>query len=244
MVTCNEITVPEDLFPEKLTICLLQLRSPFFGEANVIRGAEYPILGWLDSAHNERRRRIQNCFDCVKHFERHINLLVLPEYSISKEMLDLVGDFSQESTTVVIGTFYDVENRMARTFAVIPAQTDCNIEMGCKLRRSHHDVNVLRELGEQEKSLLRLAWSAHGENKSLLVLSCIDFLQWPDLEEDIKDTDILVSPMSSSNIDLFKSTAWSAIRWVRPNATRTRSRICILCNAVDIAEGGLGEDND
>jgi hypothetical protein len=235
----KQIILPQNLFNEKVTLALLQLRSPFYREAAVIRGMEEPILGWIEPQHDERKRRLKTLLISLQRFRKHIDLLIFPEYAVSNEMLSQLEEFSLDNKTLVIGTFYDAKVRRNLAFAIFPLNNAPEIVTACKSQRSIFEVDVLQELPDEDREFLRLTWYAKGEQLSLLILPCLDFLQWPDLPAEIKDSDILVSPMASPTTESFQSIAQVAIRWVRPGQKRNRSRVCILCNTVDLSGGGL-----
>jgi hypothetical protein len=236
---CLDIVLPQGLFDGKVTTCLLQLRSPFFLEADIIYGAQFPVLGWLQNKHKERKVRLRRCLEDMRGFERHIDLMVLPEYAISQDMFDVIEEFVQGNRTVVIGSFYDVCKRTGNAFAIFPTETGSTVALAPKCQRSPYEADVLRDLEENDKHLLRLRWSVKGKTMSLLVLPCLDFLGWPDLPLEIKDSDWLVSPMCTPKVGLFHSTAENATRWIPQGKTRARSRICVLCNTVEISATGL-----
>ncbi|MFC1781569.1 hypothetical protein ACFLZ8_04850 [Planctomycetota bacterium] len=235
----NDVRVPPDILPEKITVCILQLRSPFFQEANVIRGTEFPIIGWLDSPHEKRKKRFRECLDCISNFDRHINLLVLPEYAVSQDMFEIIKEFVIKNKTVVLGTFYDSSKRVCNTFAVFPENNECSVETGTKFQRSSYETDVLKELNEEEKILLKLNWNVGGLEVSMSIFACLDFLQWSDFPLTIKQTDILITPMCNPKIDIFENSADSIIRWIEPNTKRDRSKVCLFANSVDTIRGGL-----
>lgn len=236
----DDVILPERLIPEKFTLALLQLRSPFRREADIIRGVEEPVLGWLDSQHDQRRRRFETLLTSLSRFQkRHFHFLVLPEYAVSMEMLDLLRTFSLRNRTVVLGTYYDSRSRVNCAFAIYPQDNQAKIATASKFTRSRFETDVLRELEDSEKSALKLHWAIGEEKLSLLLLPCRDFLSWPDLPPQIKDADILVSPMSSPIMTSFVEKAKEAIRWVAPEQRRERSRSCVLCNSTDLSGDGL-----
>ncbi len=126
----KDIKVPSPLTSDKICVCLLQLRSPFFREADIIRGTEAPIIGWPDRAYRSRCERLSTCLASLKQFNRHIDILVLPEYSIAGEMLTLISDYVQDTRTIVISAMYEAKSRRVKTFAAIPGKENSHIEWG------------------------------------------------------------------------------------------------------------------
>jgi hypothetical protein len=236
----NDVILPEGLLGEKVTTCLLQLRSPFYREAAMIRALPHPIIGWVEPFIQERESRLEQCLQRIGLFERHVDMLVLPEYSVAEGTINILGKFSQNNHCLVVGTYYHSADRKARTFVVYPQGESYKVETGFKCHRSIFEVDVLQETNPDEQIFLRLNWRIGDENLKILVLSCLDFLSWPDLPPDFKEADILTSPMCSPNMKEFLAIAGVAMRWEPDNSAVPRSRACILCNAVDLVGGGIG----
>jgi len=235
----KDVVLSSNVLGKKVTLCLLQLRSPFFHEANIMYGVQYPIIEWFRDQHIEREDRLKTCLESVSRFDRHINVLVLPEFSLSKAMVSIITQFAAKNSCVVIGNYYDAGSRTSESFVAAPDKEGPRLVTAPKSKRSKFETDILAETASSDAAFLRVRWSAEGKDYSLLVLTCMDFLQWPDLPEDPKDSDVLVSPMCSPNMDLFLSTAQNAIRWHSPVKRPMRSRVCVLCNTVELQPGGL-----
>lgn len=237
-ISLNEIQIPDGLFSDQITLVLLQLRSPFPREADIMNGVEQPIIAWPAQAHKERCQRLRTVLSGINRFDRHVDIVVLPEYSVSHAMFNIIESFSSTNRTIVIGAYYNSKERINNSFAIIPTKNKVEIYTGIKIRRSIFETDVLRELKNDERVLIRLKWIFQEKKFTILILACSDFTLWPDLPLDIKDSDILISPMCSPTIEPFQEISSHAIRWIVPEESPNRSRICVLCNSVDISGGG------
>jgi hypothetical protein len=235
MLTVKKVNLPDQLLSDKITICSLQLKSPFDDEMVKIAKRGFPIFGWLEDACQRRREKLRKILKDISGIGRKVDLLILPEYSISVEMVDDLVNYSNSERVIVLGNYYDDVSRSSTTAVILPND---EIHKTVKITRSPHDLDLLDELTEEESNIYRFIWKPFREINEVEmffdIFTCIDFLNLAreNLIENRVSTNapgIIFVPMCSPDIDLFKNEAQSIMR-------RFPSIPTFLCNATDLKE--------
>jgi len=234
MVNVVDMTIPAGVLGEKISICLIQLQSPFPNEMVVINEAEYPRFEWLPEALENRRTRIKTLLGSIKGLQRHIDILIFPEYSISMDSLEDIKTFAKENKTITIVNYYNTATRRSVTSTIFPSGK--NFDQS-KITRSLYDTNVLTEIPDPDKSLNRFYWSIIDNNiekKAFIQLfTCKDFLNyWSEVIER-KHAGIVLVPMCSPSIEEFVAAGRLLLR-AEDIKGRDGSIITILGNAAGI----------
>lgn len=234
MVNVVDRTIPAGLLGEKVALCLIQLQCPFPNEMVTVGAGEYPTLEWRTEALEKRRSRLKNLLHNLRNINRHVEILVLPEYSVSRESAEDLKIFAAENKTITIANYYDVTLRRSITSVILPNGDSYDQQ---KIIRSRYDTNVLSEIADSEKSLNRFYWSivANGIDKKvfLQIFTCKDFLSYWAEVVDRKHGGIVLVSMCSPNIDEFVSVGRSLVS-TEDIKGRDGSVVTILCNAAGI----------
>lgn len=124
-------------------MCFLQLKSPFFDEICWVDSTEYNKFGWLHYSNKKRQEKIKRLLDDIKNFNRHIDVLIFPEYAIHKETLDYLKEFSERNKTIVIVNYYDDDLRYSMTSIIFPNK---EVYYQPKINYSDHDIDFLSKV--------------------------------------------------------------------------------------------------
>ncbi len=237
----HPIDLPEGLLGSRITVCLLQLKSPFYDEASIIRRKEYQYIGWFAEPCDRRREKIKRLLEALSKFKRHIDLLVFPEYSLPVGIIEDIRKFSFENSTIVIANYYDDEQRRSVSPVFMPSG---EIHYTYKSKRSPYDINVLAE-SSHEAETFRFYWkdtSSIDNTKSCFqVFTCLDFLEYARDYFDREAASILIVPMCSPEINQFVHEANRIMRLRDPEEKTYRNAVSLLCNASDISSRkGIG----
>jgi len=232
-----DISIEDDRLGEGITVCALQLPSPFFEDVKPIQGAEYPFLGWTTEGFNKRSQQLKNCLAHVEKLSRLPHFLIFPEYSLHEGMIHLIEDFSSKNSINVIASYYNQTNRRLHNILVISDNKGLRTFGSFKMEPSRYDQNYLSKLDDDDKFIIRFKWKANKDNGSMeitsVILSCYDFLLWPHLPQEAKNADIIFVPLSTPSIEQFTSMSDIIIRTKDSAPEHRKSRIIILCNGTD-----------
>jgi hypothetical protein len=190
----------ESFLAESITICLLQLESPFDDILAKTWRSDGHYFGPIKENEDKYRRRIQRLADILNALQQgghKIDVLVLPEYGFLKNDAQLAPDgldtqgrlskYSESLKAVIIGNCYDTERRLSETFAIIPSAyirptgglALPKIISAYKISRSRYDTDALAVLPKEDEKILRFEWcpaSAPDKKAYIQILTCKDYL--------------------------------------------------------------------
>lgn len=260
----EDVEISEGL-GQTITVGVLQLKSPFYDEIVMNRGAKGKIFCVDDETEESYRKRIKKIQNIIEELENidHIDILVLPEYAFlgndrvlsggTKSTIQKLEEFSNKNKTIVIGNYYNYDNRASESFVVLPERYTpfCKyVAMkqyhGIKQTVSTYDDDVLKpfdKIKEEDAKVLKFWWAPKGTTTKAYfqILTCKDFLyftslkplrEWPDII-NLDYPGIIISPISSPEIKPFESRAMALLRDINIK-TGVKSIVSILCNAVTI----------
>ena len=229
-----------ELLGEKVTICMLQLKSPFYDECTIQPVKGFNTLHWNTSELRKRKEKIFSLIDQVKDLREEVNIIVLPEYSIHYEMMNKLLNKAKSKSVILIGTYYDdretighERNKNFRKNIGLVIFPDRNMEDFVKLTKSRHDADFIDVLPKNEKRILRLYWQINGQKLCLQILICYDFLVYSN-DNDIIDLEhggIIIVPACSPNTDAFGDASRMCIR---RRGKSNVARNVFFCNAVSL----------
>lgn len=240
----KDIDIPEDVvkLDKKLTACFLQLKSPFFDEIAQIDGIEYSKFGWLHNPNKQRQKKIKRLLSHIRRFERHLDILIFPEYAIHEKSLGDLKKFSKQNKTIVIANQYDDSPRYSMTSIIFP---NGKVYSQPKIDPSNHDTNFLSEVLEKDRKNFRFYFSMDtklGKEKIYFqVFTCVDFLNYWTTHVDKEHGGVIIVPMCTPVIDDFVAYADSLLREKEPDERLLKSIITILCNATDVTSQSKGK---
>jgi 8-oxo-dGTP pyrophosphatase MutT (NUDIX family) len=229
-----------ELLGEKVTICILQLKSPFYDECTIQPVKGFNTLHWNTTELRKRKKKIFSLIDQVKDLREEVNIIVLPEYSIHYEMMNKLLNKAKSKSVILIGTYYDdretighERNKNFRKNIGLVIFPDRNMEDFVKLTKSPHDADFIDVLPKNEKRILRHYWQINGQKLCLQILICHDFLVYSN-DNDIIDLEhggIIIVPACSPNTDAFGDASRMCIR---RRGKSNVARNVFFCNAVSL----------
>ena len=225
------------LLEKSVTICNLQIKSPFFDECRSQLVGGYNVLTWDSNKYRKRREKILSILDSVKKYREDINIIILPEYSIHYEMLGDLQDFANSYNVILIGSYYDdrssIEKKENPDFrknicsVIFPNNSSENI---AKLNKTSYEGDFLEEPASNDKKLLRFFWEIDNQKLCLQIFICADYLNYFD-NMDKKHAGIIIIPACSQEIDEFKAVSKLCIRSFGESKV---NRCVFVCNAVSL----------
>lgn len=228
-----------DLLGSEVTICILQLKSPFDDECASRLAGGNNILTWNPNELQKRKEKILALLDLVKKYREDVNIIVLPEYSIHYEMMENLQNFANSKRVILIGSYYDdrnfIEQKENKDFrknicsVILPNRTP---EKVVKLNKTSFEGDFLEEPGDDEKRILRFYWQVNDHKLYLQIFICSDFLD--NLEKtEIEHGGIIIVPACSPEIEEFEGIS----KWcIRPHRGSKVVRSVFVCNAVSLPE--------
>ncbi len=232
-VKINESDI-NGLLGDVVTVCALQLKSPFFDECSPKNVRGNNLLVWDIRKHEQRREKILNILREIKKYRDDIKIIILPEYSLYSGMLDELQKFVNENKIVLVGTYYEDDSQSSyfRKNVGVVILPEREIEKFYKLDRTHYEADFIREdLPEAEAKILRFYWQINEEDKLYFqIFICADFLtQFTKIDQ--MHGGLILVPMCTPEIEEFKPLA----KWcIRPYANSKVERCVILCNSVTL----------
>lgn len=231
------------LLGSKVTICIVQLKSPFDDECTSRRVGGNNILTWDQNELEKRKGKILSILNQVKDYRKDVNVIVLPEYSIHYEMMENLQDFANSQNVILIGTYYDdrhtIEHRGKNEenndfrknicSVILPNRTT---EKVMKLNKTSFEGDFLEEPEGNERIILRFYWQFNDHKLCLQIFICGDFLD--NLEKiDREHGGVIIVPACSPETDDFKAVSkWS----IRPHRESKVARCVFVCNAVSLPD--------
>ena len=226
------------LLGEKITVCILQLKSPFDDECASQSVHGFNILTWDPNELQKRKRKILSLLDLVKNCREDVNIIVFPEYSIHYEMVEDLQDFANSKSVILIGTYYDdrrtIENKENINFrknmcsVILPNGTR---EEFVKLEKTSFEADFLEDPEDNEKRILRFYWRVNGHKLCLQIFICGDFFNLDRIDRE--HGGIVIVPACSPKIEDFKAFSMTCIR---PHGESKVARCVFVCNAVNLLE--------
>lgn len=256
--------IPPGILGMSIDVCILQLKSPFWDEMYEDELDGQKIFGMPtkpDNFYEKRTKRIHNLLVDIENKFSNVDIILFPEYSLEKEMMDelKLNEFAKKNKSIIIGNYYDKKERHSTTFIIIP---DPNHEEGfvkyeaIKQTQSKYDVKYLTpsdEIFDENKKILRFWWNTNIEGKEvrafLQIFTCKDFSIYgrSDLQDKegkkVVDTEnngmILVPSCTNFGMDEWRSKAMDLLRDGQDN---NKNIITIFANSVDVSnkKQGLG----
>ncbi len=206
-----------------VTVALVQLTSPFNDEITPIRGHDYPVFGWTKNAYEKKLVKIRRILDRYLRSERHIDILVFPEYALHPDMVPLFKEFSENNNTICIVNYYMDDERANISKIIFPSKAINGIREynQYKISPSEEDADYLLDLrgvkGDDERLVYyRFNWFLEVDGKEnrhyFQVFNCIDYISSAvdNIEYDFPGL-IFVSACSS-NINQFYQTGEIILR--------------------------------
>jgi hypothetical protein len=230
-----EIELEINPFGDQITLCIVQLKSPFYDEINKFQSKENLSLGWYPEAIAERKIKLMNILDELANLKRKLDLVIFPEYSIPELLLTDINKLSNQSKLGIICNSYHSDVRESITSIFLPTLDTIKCS---KITRFTPENDFLRSINDDDKVLYRILWNQNHDQVNrktfLQVLNCRDFIEhWSDAI-DFSLPGIVAVPMSSSDIDPFLASADSVIRKTTNSSQLPHSIIVALCNSTDM----------
>ena len=178
-----------------------------------------------------------------------INIVVFPEYCIPLEIEKSIRDFVNSTKIIVIGNYYNVNERSSTSYIYLPKGW-CKQELyECKkITISDYDKEVLSKVNQ--KKVLKFWWKPENKEKHAYfqILTCKDYLYFTSIEGikkypnciDMNNAGIIFVPMSTPEIMPFEQKASSILREVNIEFG-AKSVVSVLCNATDLVNHHKGE---
>lgn len=229
------------LLGEKVTVCILQLKSPFYDECTIRPLKGFNTLYWNTEELQKREEKILSLLDQVKaeNYREDVDIIVLPEYSIHHSMMKNLQDFANSKSVILVGTYYDDKatidhnkrNENFRKNVGIVILPDNTVEEFVKLNKSPHDADFIEVPPKNEKRVLRLYWQINGQKLCLQILICYDFLVYSNDTIDLEHGGIIIVPACSPNTGAFGDASRMCLR---RRGKSNVARNVFFCNAVSL----------
>ena len=256
-VEIENVNIKDGCLGENLNIGVFQLKSPFRDELTIVGGRGRKTIDVTDeifSAYKRRLGKIDILFERIEKLNKNnkINIIVFPEYSLNKDIKEKIKTFVNKTEIIVIGNYYDVDDRSSKSFVALPTGwADKEIYEMKKITKSDYDQDVLED--NNGEIIQKFWWKPNIDEKDekgyFQVLACKDFLYFTSIEGlknnpqciDIDHAGLIICPMSTLVIDPFEQRANSIIREVNIKSG-VKSIVSILCNATDLLDQKKGID--
>lgn len=254
MKTGNQVEILEQditgMLGERVTVCILQLKSPFFDECSPKLVAGHNLLVWDVSELQKRKKKILSILENVKRYRKDVNIIVLPEYAIHYDMIETLRSFADSKKTILISTYYDdrrfIDGEPNECFrrnvlsVILPNKT--SIENITKIEKTSNEADFVSDSPDGKMRITKFSWSVNTTEKLFFqVFICGDFLEHFD-KVDREKGGIVIVPMCSSEIEEFSAPSKLV---VRPHRRSKTERCVLLCNSTTFAgretkEGAVG----
>ena len=240
----KEIKIDErditELLGEKVTVCILQLKSPFYDECTNVPVRGFNVLSWNKDKLQKRKEKILSLLDLVKaeDYRKDVNIIVLPEYSIHYEMMENLQDFANSKSVILIGTYYDDRKYIKKKGNKNFRKNICSVilpnrkrEEFVKLDKTRFEADFIEDPEDNEKRVLRFYWQVNEHKLCLQIFVCSDFFNLDEINR--KQGGIIIVPACSLKIEEFKLYSRECIK---PHPESKVVRCVFVCNAVSLPE--------
>ena len=153
-VEIDDVDIKDGCLSETLTIGVFQLKSPFHDELTIVGGRGRKTIDVTEEtspAYDRRLKKIDILLKGIKKLnekdlDNKINIIVFPEYSLSKDIKEKIGTFVNQTNIIVIGNYYDVNDRSSKSFVALPTGwAKKEIYETAKVTISDYDQEVLKD---------------------------------------------------------------------------------------------------
>lgn len=248
-----------ELHPEVLSatvdMCILQLRSPFWDEMYSDEIGGKKIFSMLKGQpHDYYERRVRNIRSLLGDIRKlsNVDILIFPEYSLDEGMIEAIElkKFSQEVNAIVIGNYYDKNDRESTTFIITPnpEMKEPDFYEEIKQHASKYDAEYLTpydKIPDSKKKILRFWWNTKINDKEerafLQIFTCKDFSIYgrSDISDkdgkkiiDTEDNGIIIVPSCTpGGIDEWRSKAMDLLR---DGESNKKTIITLFSNSIDL----------
>lgn len=239
------IELPDGLLSNEFYICSIQLKSPFWDEVDKMgKGPYNDYIGWKSEPLKARNNKIKTLLSALDEVTKKtgikINVLVFPEYTIEKNMLNLLDDFSQKHKTIVVAGYYDDDERQSVADIIVPYPDEIRHYKQYKLYASIYDKQFLSNIEDDNRKYYRFVWqpqeSKTGQN-FIHIFVCLDFLKYAVDVVDTTMAGLIICPMCTPKIKSFYGLSEYFMR----AAEGYNSIVTSLCNSTDtsIQQNGI-----
>lgn len=243
-IPIETVNLPSGILKEEITVCTVQLKSPFPDEINPIKVGTQTYFGWRRREKGDkqisRRERIANLLTDLSarnKIERRVDILIFPEYSLEKESLEDLEKYAVNNRSIAIGGYYDDDQRRSVAAIFVPSDNGVQRYNQPRFTVSRLDADCISHDIDPKASFLRFLWTPEGNKKKeriehfLQIFVCLDFISLGIFKIDMSMPGLVVVPMLSPIIDEFFGISSALIRSIEG----FRSIAVALCNSVDIS---------